>query len=40
MLDEAGRLIPVIDDLLSIVQRYELILGAGHLSTEEQLALV
>jgi hypothetical protein len=40
VLDDNGRLVGVIDDLLSIVQQYDMILGTGHLSTEEQLALV
>lgn len=40
VLDEEGRLVPVIDDLLSIVKQHDMILGTGHLSTEEQLALV
>jgi hypothetical protein len=40
VLHDDGRLIGVIDDLLSTVKQYDMILGTGHLSTEEQLALV
>jgi hypothetical protein len=40
VLHDDGRLINVIDDLLSIVQQHDMILGTGHLSTEEQLSLV
>jgi hypothetical protein len=40
ILDQDGKFVPVVDDLLSIVKQYEMILGTGHLSTDEQLALV
>jgi len=40
ILDDRGAMIGVIDDILSIVAAHEMILGTGHLSTEEQLALV
>lgn len=40
ILDEQQRLLPVVDDILSIVKQHDMILGSGHLSTEEQLALV
>ncbi len=40
VLNDDGTLIDVIDDLLSIIQQFDMILGTGHLSTEEQLALV
>ncbi|MGI8552336.1 MAG: DUF6282 family protein, partial [Dehalococcoidia bacterium] len=37
---EDGKMLPVVDDILSLVKQYGMILGTGHLSTEEQLALV
>jgi hypothetical protein len=40
VLDEDGRLLPVIGDLLDIIQRYDLVLATGHLSGEEQAVLV
>lgn len=40
ILDDDGRLLPVVHDLLDIVRRHEMILGSGHLSPEEQRVLV
>lgn len=40
VLDEAGKLITVVHEILDIVVEYDLILGTGHLWAEEQLALV
>jgi hypothetical protein len=40
ILDEQGRLVPRVHELLDIVDRYQMILGTGHLWPEEQLALV
>ena len=40
VLDGDGRLIPVVHDLLDIVKQYDMILGTGHLSGEEQQQLV
>ena len=39
-LDAEGRLLPVVHDLLDIVQQYEMVLGTGHLSPQEQQVLV
>lgn len=35
-----GRLLPVVHEILDLVAEYDLVLGTGHLSTEEQLELV
>jgi hypothetical protein len=40
VIDDEGRLIPVVHDLLDIVQQYGMILGTGHLGPAEQQALV
>ncbi|MGE0539107.1 MAG: DUF6282 family protein [Dehalococcoidia bacterium] len=40
VLDEAGRLLPVVNDLLDIIKQYNLIMGSGHLAPEEQQVLV
>lgn len=40
VLDEDGRLLPVVHDLLDIIVQHDMILGTGHLSTDEQQALV
>lgn len=40
VLDESGRLVPVVNDLLDIIKRYDMIMGSGHLSPEEQRVLV
>lgn len=38
--DEKGALLPIVYDILDVVEQYGMILGTGHLSTEEQLELV
>lgn len=40
VLDENGRLMPVVHDILDIVAAHDMILGTGHLWAAEQLALV
>jgi hypothetical protein len=40
VLDEQGRLLPVVHELLDIVRRYDMILGTGHLAPNEQQVLV
>jgi hypothetical protein len=40
VLDDAGALLPVVHDILDLVEQYDLVLGTGHLSTVEQLELV
>ena len=40
VLDEKGALLPVVHDILDVVEQYGMILGTGHLSTPEQLELV
>jgi predicted metal-dependent phosphotriesterase family hydrolase len=40
VLAEDGTLLPVVHDILDIVTQHGMILGTGHLGTEEQLALV
>ncbi len=40
VLDEAGRLLPVMHQLMDIVAAHDMILGTGHLWAEEQLAVV
>ena len=40
VLDEGGKLLPVVYDLLDIIKQYDMILGTGHLSPEEQRVLV
>ncbi len=40
ILDADGRLLPVVHELLDIVERHEVILGTGHLAPEEQQVLV
>jgi hypothetical protein len=40
VLDESGHLLPVVNDLLDIIKQYDLIMGSGHLSPEEQQVLV
>lgn len=40
ILDDSGQLLPVVHDILDVIEQYDLILGTGHLSTEEQLTLV
>lgn len=40
VLDEDGRLIPVVHDLLDIIEKYDMIMGTGHLAPHEQQVLV
>lgn len=40
VFDDNNSLVPVVHDILDIVAEYDMVLGTGHLSTEEQLALV
>lgn len=40
ILDENGRLLPVVMDILDIVKKYNMVLGTGHLSSVEVIALV
>lgn len=40
VLDEAGGLLPVVNDLLDIIQQHDMIMGSGHLGPEEQRVLV
>ena len=40
VLDDKGALLPVVHDILDLVEQYDMILGTGHLSTVEQLELV
>jgi hypothetical protein len=40
IFDDKGGLVPVVHDILDLVEEYDMVLGTGHLSTEEQLALV
>ena len=39
VLDGEGRLLPVVDEILQIMKRYDMILASSHLSIEESLAL-
>ncbi len=39
-LGDDGRLLPAVLDILDVAQQYDLIVGTGHLSTDEQLELV
>ena len=40
ILDERGRLVPEVYSVLDIVKQYDMVLATGHLSTEEDMALV
>jgi hypothetical protein len=40
ILDENGKLIPQLKDVLSLIKEYDVSLGTGHLSPEEIFALV
>lgn len=40
ILDEDGKLLPVIGEILDIVKNYEMILATGHVSASESFALV
>ncbi len=40
ILDDNGRLLPVVMDILEIVKRYNMVLATGHLSSDEVIALV
>jgi hypothetical protein len=40
VLDSKGKLLPVIDELLNTVKKYEMVLCTGHISTVETFALV
>ena len=39
VLDEAGRLLPVVYDILDVVKKYNACLATGHISTKESLLL-
>ncbi|MBI4640605.1 MAG: hypothetical protein HY731_07920 [Candidatus Tectomicrobia bacterium] len=40
IIDESGKLLPVIDEILGLIKQYDMILGTGHLSRDEIFALV
>lgn len=40
VLDDRGALVGPVHDILDLVEEYGMVLGTGHLSTEEQLELV
>ena len=40
ILDEKGKLLPVVHDILDIIKRYNIILATGHISVEESFTLV
>lgn len=40
ILDERGRLVPEVYSVLDIIKQYDMVLATGHLSTEEDMALV
>ena len=39
VLDSEGHLLPVIDNIMELVKKYDMVLATGHLSIEESLAL-
>jgi hypothetical protein len=39
-VDDQGRLLPQIDDVLDLIKEYDLVLATGHFSTEEILTLL
>ncbi len=40
ILDEKNNLLPVVEDILTIVSKYDMTLGTGHISRSESFALV
>ncbi len=40
LFDSKGKLLPVVNDILEIVKKYEMVLATGHISTAEAFALV
>jgi hypothetical protein len=40
ILDEKGKLLPVVHEILAIVKQYRMVLATGHVSVEESFALV
>lgn len=40
VLDDDGKLLPIVQDLFDIIVQHNMILGTGHLATEEQQVLV
>ena len=40
ILDEKGKLFPVIPEILEIVKSYDMVLGSGHITNEETFVLV
>ncbi len=39
VFDQAGHLLPVVNEIVEIVKKYDMILATGHLSIEESLAV-
>ncbi|MBM2825797.1 MAG: hypothetical protein HW402_1461 [Dehalococcoidales bacterium] len=39
VLDEDGRLLPVVHQIMAMIKKYDMVLATGHLSIEESLAL-
>lgn len=40
LLDDEGKLLPVVQEILAIIKRYNLVLATGHVSVAESFALV
>ena len=40
IVDEQGRILPVVQEILDVVKRYDMVLATGHVSVAESFALV
>lgn len=40
ILDDKGKLLPVVNDILDIIKKYRIVLATGHISVAEAFALV